>query len=181
MKKFLFLTAFFACLSISLPAKAQMAYDTPEGYWLIQTERAVVHINQCDDNAEKLCGWIYWLIEDGLKYDVNNPDKDKRSNPMCGLELIKGFKRHNEKFWIDGTIYKADDGDLYNATMQIIPPNRLEVRGYVGMPLFGKSQMWSRVDPADYERCEIPTEPAPVTKEDEQTLENTEYKKYYNE
>ena len=168
MKTLSILSAALCTLTLlSSVAYAQINQHTPDGYWLTQNGRAVIQINQCDKNPEKTCGWIYWLIEDGLKHDIHNPKEELRTRPMCGLELIKNFKQHNEKFWVDGTIYKADDGDTYKATMQIIPPNRLEVRGYVAVPLFGKSQMWSRVDPADYVPC-TPAPPEAATVEEEE-------------
>ena len=52
-----------------------------------------------------------------------------------------------------GTIYKADDGDTYHATLQMLPSGKLLVRGYVGMPLFGSSQTWARVDEKNYPAC----------------------------
>lgn len=154
MKTISIFSALLCALTLlSSGAYAQINAHTPDGYWLTKNERAVIHINQCDKDPQKTCGWVYWIIEDGLQYDEHNPKDELKTRPMCGLELIKNFKPHNEKFWVDGTIYKADDGDTYKATMQIIPPNRLEVRGFVAVPLFGKSQIWTRVDPADYTPC----------------------------
>ena len=58
-----------------------------------------------------------------------------------------------QKRGIDGNIYKADEGDLYNATLQLLPKGTMLVRGYVGMPLFGKSQIWRPVSASDYPKC----------------------------
>lgn len=154
MKNLFLASAIFCLVTLTaLSASAQMNNDKPNGYWLTKSQRGVIHIKPCDENTEALCGSLYWIIDGGLQYDVHNPNEELRSRPLCGLELVTDFKPHNEKFWTDGKIYKADDGDTYNASMQIIPPNRLEVRGYIGVPLFGKSQIWTRVDPLEYEKC----------------------------
>lgn len=129
---------------------------TPEGYWLTKNERSVIHIHKCSE-SEQLCGKIYWIIDGGMQFDEKNPKEDLQNRPLCGLEILTGFSQQDERFWTGGKIYKADDGDIYKSTLQIIPPNKLEVRGYIGMPLFGKSQTWDRVDATSYKKCEKPS------------------------
>jgi len=69
-------------------------------------------------------------------------DKDQ---PVLGLTLIKGMKRKGVKYE-DGTIMDPRDGNVYRALMEVSPDNkRLEVRGYLGVALFGRSQTWNRL------------------------------------
>ena len=69
-------------------------------------------------------------------------DKDQ---PVLGLTLIKGMKRKGVKYE-DGTIMDPRDGNVYRALMELSPDNkRLEVRGYLGVALFGRSQTWNRL------------------------------------
>jgi uncharacterized protein (DUF2147 family) len=45
-----------------------------------------------------------------------------------------------------GTILDPDTGKLYKASMSLDPEgSRLTVRGYIGLPIFGRSQNWTRV------------------------------------
>ncbi|MEN3376265.1 MAG: hypothetical protein V7604_1620 [Hyphomicrobiales bacterium] len=70
------------------------------------------------------------------------PDKDQ---PVLGLTLIKGMKRKGVKYE-DGTIMDPRDGNVYRALMEVSPDNKhLEVRGYLGVALFGRSQTWNRL------------------------------------
>ncbi len=150
LKSNAFLSISFLALSLfSAPAAAQNA-ASPEGLWLTENERSVIAVKPC---AEGLCGTVHWIIKDGMQFDEKNEDAAKRGQPMCGLKILWGFKQQDARNWIDGHIYKADDGDLYNATLQMLPKGNMLVRGYVGMPLFGKSQTWTPVSAGDYPPC----------------------------
>lgn len=85
---------------------------------------------------------------DGLagkpKTDTNNPDENLRSRPIVGLQLVGGFTFGGGNEWIDGTIYNPRDGETYQCVMTLQEDGTLEVHGYVGIPLFGKTQIWTR-------------------------------------
>lgn len=69
----------------------------------------------------------------------------KKNAPVLGLALIEGMKRKGLKYE-DGTILDPRDGTVYRALMELSPDGKqLEVRGYVGMALLGRSQMWKRL------------------------------------
>jgi uncharacterized protein (DUF2147 family) len=62
-----------------------------------------------------------------------------------GLTLIKGMRRNGDAYE-DGTIMDPRDGSVYRALMRLSPDGRkLEVRGYLGISLFGRSQVWNRL------------------------------------
>lgn len=151
-----FLSAFFAALFF-VGATSAVAQDSasPTGLWLTENGRSVVAVEPCRDPS-RLCGYIHWVIEGGMQYDSKNPDESLRNTPMCGLQIMGNFRQNDARNWVDGKIYKADEGDTYNANMQMLPNGKMIVRGYVGMPLFGKSQTWSRVNPADFPQCRAP-------------------------
>ena len=64
-----------------------------------------------------------------------------------GLPLIEAFAADGENRWSDGRIYNPEDGETYQATMRLTDANTLEVRGYVLLPLFGKTRTWTRYVP----------------------------------
>ena len=142
-----------ALIALLVTAPAYAA-DSVEGHWLTQNKRAVVQIEECESS---LCGYIYWIIEGGLQYDENNPNESMRTQPMCGLQILSGFEKEGEGEWEDGKIYKADDGDIYDADIEIQEDGTLRLRGYVGVPMFGKTQIWTRANKADYAACKAPS------------------------
>jgi uncharacterized protein (DUF2147 family) len=124
----------------------------PTGYWLTQNKRSVIEVKKC---GASLCGHIHWIIEGGMQTDSKNPNAAKRGTKMCGLQILSGFSQNanNAKVWEGGKIYKADEGEMYSATLSVKSASEMNVRGYVGVPLFGKSQNWTRVSAKDYKRC----------------------------
>jgi uncharacterized protein (DUF2147 family) len=86
------------------------------------------------------------------------PDPGEEPNPICrkcpgndqnqpllGLVLIDGMKRSGLEYE-GGTILDPDTGTLYKASMSLDPGGtQLTVRGYIGLPIFGRSQIWTRV------------------------------------
>jgi uncharacterized protein (DUF2147 family) len=68
----------------------------------------------------------------------------QRGKPLLGLVFIDGMRRSGLKY-DGGTILDPETGTSYSANMKLRPDgNTLTVHGYIGIPLFGKSQTWKR-------------------------------------
>jgi len=129
--------------AIALPAAASADVS---GFWLTESKNAIVEITPCGDSV---CGNVAWLAEpnfdDGTpKFDGNNPDPALQTRPVCGLAMIGDFSKDSGGEWTDGFIYDPEGGDLYKSKMRVTEEGNLYVRGYVGIPLLGKSQIWTR-------------------------------------
>ena len=67
-------------------------------------------------------------------------DKDK---PILGLVVIKKLSKNNEVF-NGGTITDPKNGKQYRCKISLDGKNKISVRGYIGISLFGRSQTWIR-------------------------------------
>jgi uncharacterized protein (DUF2147 family) len=117
------------------------------GVWLHQNKRIQLEITPC---GESWCGkliWFRWPNDaQGLPLvDLKNPDPALRNRPLLGLTVLAGIRRTGERTWEDAKIYDPDDGANYNASMSIQDDGTLRVRAYVLLPIFGETEIWTRV------------------------------------
>jgi uncharacterized protein (DUF2147 family) len=119
------------------------------GTWLTADGKAHVEIYQC---GEVYCGKIVWLsepLENGQpKRDKENPEAALRDRPIVGLVLMSGFSYEGDGTWSGGKVYDPESGDEYQGKLTLKDPTTLDLRGYVLLPLFGRTETWTRV-PAD--------------------------------
>ncbi len=76
--------------------------------------------------------------------DVHNPDPMLRNRPLIGLELFEGFRYEGDGEWSGGTIYDPNNGKTYSCKLKLIGPDTLNVRGFIGISLIGRSETWKR-------------------------------------
>jgi uncharacterized protein (DUF2147 family) len=135
---------------------------TAAGFWVTQDHGGVVSIVPC---GASLCGEIVGMRTDhppnALVTDIHNPDPAKRNDPICGLALMGGLKAAKTAGkWVDGWVYDPESGNTYKAEMQLNGPNVLKLRGYVGISLFGRTEVWSRETGESKNRCTAPGQKA---------------------
>jgi len=100
-------------------------------------------------HGDKFFGKLDWIKfpndENGKpKTDKNNPDPALRSRPDLGLELLKDFTFDGDNVYSGGTVYDPKNGKTYSCKMTL-EGNTLKIRGYIGISLFGRSEIWTRV------------------------------------
>lgn len=137
--------------------------DAILGFWFADAGKSKIEIYKCE---QKYCGRIAWLEEPNypaddekgmagkVKIDRENPDKTLNTRLIVGLNLVKGFifdrsieydeEDRDAPMWVGGTVYDPRNGKTYSSTMTLISAKELEVRGYVLIPLFGRTVTWKR-------------------------------------
>lgn len=146
-----------AALSLAVLLLASVRSDaavTPLGRWYAEGGAAQVEIAPC---GEALCGRVVWLRspfdERGcLLTDRHNGDPQFHGRRVLGLEILRGLRRATDDSWDDGTIYDPGSGRLYRCAATLDGPNRLLLRGYLGIHLLGRTTTWLRVG-AESEIC----------------------------
>lgn len=150
-----------AALTIGFSQVVQAA-DYPPQFWKNDEEGWAVEARECD---HALCAFlvVYRLTHQHLPgyvpRDMKNPDPTHHKTPLCGLQLMGGFKSSARKDgeWDSGWIYDPDSGHTYSGTIRQIDADTVKLRGYLGIPLFGRTMILHRV--ADVQmRCGVPSE-----------------------
>jgi uncharacterized protein (DUF2147 family) len=142
MKLLLLLSILLSAAPVSTPPSA----DAIVGIWANGSGKGHIRIFK---TGGKYNGKIVWLQEpngkDGKpKIDRHNPNPAKRTQPVMGMVMLRGFA-FDEGEWTGGHIYNPQDGKEYKAHIKMNNTNEITVRGYVGISLIGKSDTWKRV------------------------------------
>lgn len=100
--------------------------------------------------GDKYIGRLVWLKdpydEEGKpKKDSKNPIVTLRARPLLGTEILKDFVYLGHGVWDRGFIYDPKTGRTYSSKITMINNNKLSIRGYVGISLLGRTEIWQRV------------------------------------
>jgi uncharacterized protein (DUF2147 family) len=93
----------------------------------------------------KYYGKIIWGTGRESK-DVKNPDEKLRNRELVGIKMLNNFVFDGNNTWSDGTIYDPNDGKTYSCKLTLTSANKLDVRGYVGISLFGRTETWTKIN-----------------------------------
>jgi uncharacterized protein (DUF2147 family) len=138
---------------------AMGAETSPAGLW-----------KTFDDRTHKARGTVRIYEENGIFFgkieSSFNPEEvtehcgkcagDRKDAPIIGLEFLRGMTRHGAEY-NGGDILDPESGYIYRCRFALSSDGeKLFVRGYLGLSLFGRTQTWIRMD-------ENHEAPAPVT------------------
>jgi uncharacterized protein (DUF2147 family) len=131
------------------------------GVWYNASGRGAVEIRPCGASgrdADRLCGFIVWLKDPNNKRgepltDGRNSDAGKRHRPICGLPVLGQLRPMSDGSWDQGWVYDPEQGQAFDAAIQLNSTDRLVLTGYKGVKFFSKSFLWKRA-PADLPRCD---------------------------
>ena len=147
MKKVLFAASL---LGLAAFAQAQM---TPLGAWhSIDDEtkkpKAVIRISANASGA--LSGIVEKSLDPkpGAEPNCDKCTDDRKGKPKVGMEIIRGGKKVDGKdVWEQGKILDPENGTDYSLRLTPVDGGKkLEVRGYVGTPMLGRTQTWVRAE-----------------------------------
>lgn len=75
--------------------------------------------------------------------DNKNPNASFRNREVLGIELLTNFSWNNGTY-TNGEIYDPESGKTYDCKINL-EGNRLKVRGYIGISLFGRTEYFERI------------------------------------
>jgi uncharacterized protein (DUF2147 family) len=140
---------FLLFLFAALPATAA---PSPVGRWLTTNRQAVIEITPC---GADFCGQIVGII---VRHAGDPMPLDWLGRPQCGFVMIRTRRQTgtaDAPRWA-GTVQDPRDGNTYDANLSVGKDGQLRLRGYVGLPLFGETQRWTRFYGRTFADCRLP-------------------------
>jgi len=126
-----------------------MASSGVYGDWAVPS-KSIVRIYKCGNYA---CAKIVKLADTvPVRKDVRNPDASQHNRSLCGLNIGSNFTEVDSSHLKDGHLYDPKSGHTYSGTISSVG-NDLHLRGYIGFPIFGRSEIWHRVPATDESQC----------------------------
>jgi uncharacterized protein (DUF2147 family) len=144
---FSLLAVFLLAFSPYLSPQTSAEGDKLVGVWEPSHGKAKIKVTKI---GEKYYGKIVWLKEPNdekgnAKVDKNNPDESLRSTPLMGYRILKDFVYKGNNTWEDGTIYDPENGSTYSCVIKLKDDNTMDVRGYIGVSMIGRTDTWKRL------------------------------------
>ena len=140
-------------IAAATPLRA--ASDDILGTWFNQDKDARIEIFKCGNDY---CGKIVWLKEptypagstEGTpgtaKIDYKNPDPARRKVSLMDLQIVQGLQSSGDNLWKNGKIYDPDSGKTYSAKATLAAYDQLDLRGFIGFSLLGRTEKWTRAN-----------------------------------
>ncbi|HJV19420.1 MAG TPA: DUF2147 domain-containing protein [Sediminibacterium sp.] len=121
--------------------------DAIIGLWKPAAGNGVIQIYK---QGSQYYGKLVWLKEPNdpatgkPKTDTKNSDNKLKSRPLLGMVNLRHLKYAKENNWNDGKVYDPKSGNDYSCKITMIDENTIEVRGFMGISLLGKTDTWNR-------------------------------------
>ena len=140
MKKSILFGLFFMLTSL-------MYAQSPIGTWKTiddETKQAKSYVEIFEKDG-KLYGKVTKILTKGKENAVCSDCSGALKNkPILGMQILSGMKKDGKE-WNGGKILDPNSGKEYKAKMSLNGSDKLDVRGYIGISLVGRTQTWQRV------------------------------------
>ncbi|HET9819246.1 MAG TPA: DUF2147 domain-containing protein [Rhodanobacteraceae bacterium] len=141
--------------SLLLATAAYAATDTPVGTWT-QVDDATGKPKSIIEITEQPDGTLQGMVKQVLFSDqgphpiCDKCEGERHNQPVEGMTIMWGVKKDGDNEWSGGQILDPGKGKTYRVKLTLKDDGqKLDVRGYIGMPMLGRTQTWIRKTDAD--------------------------------
>lgn len=133
-------------LTFALLLFGVMTFAQIEGKWktIDDETKQAKSIVEIYKRGEQYYGKISQLLIKPANPNCTECKDDRKNKPIVGMEIIRGLKKDGNEF-TDGTITDPKTGKTYKCTIKR-EGDKLNVRGYLGFSLIGRTQTWQKVN-----------------------------------
>jgi uncharacterized protein (DUF2147 family) len=134
------LRVFVSMLSLLMTPSifAQSSGGSIAGDWLTADNEGTVRVYE--ENGK----YFGQLIQGRNRKDTKNPNPALRDRDVAGTVIMTGFVYDGKGEWKRGKVYSPDNGKTYSGTLKLENLQTMLLRGYVGVPLLGRTERWTR-------------------------------------
>ena len=139
-----------ALFATAVPALAQSPAMSADGYFVTMDDnsgepRGLVELRtNADGELEGFLRGTFVAGEDMSRTCITCKD-ELLDQPLYGLRIVYGLEPKSERKWKSGRVVDPESGDTYKAKVEYSDDfEEVELRGYIGTPLLGRSQVWRR-------------------------------------
>ncbi|HOW48967.1 MAG TPA: DUF2147 domain-containing protein [Rubrivivax sp.] len=137
--------------ALALAAGVAAAQSTPAGLWktiddATKAEKSLVRIT---DAGGVYTGKIEKILTNKTDAKCTLCTDERKDQPVQGMTIVRNVKAAagDDNLWDGGEILDPNDGKTYKVRMKLADGGKkLDVRGYIGAPLLGRTQTWIRVE-----------------------------------
>jgi uncharacterized protein (DUF2147 family) len=130
-----------AAMTAAHAGGAGTAANAIVGNWLTEPRNGIIQISVLPD------GSFQGRVIGGSnphRLDQRNPQPALRKLELLGEVIMRGMRYEGEARWSGGTIYDPSSGRTYSCRLELQDGGQLKVRGFLGVALLGRSQLWTR-------------------------------------
>ncbi len=140
-----------ASLLLCAATGTALAQATPTGLWKTiddetKAEKSLVRIT---DGGGVLTGKVEKILTDKADAKCVECTDERKDKPVLGMTILRGIKPDaaEKGTWVGGDILDPNNGKIYKVLLKLVDGGKkLDVRGYIGMPMLGRTQTWHRVE-----------------------------------
>jgi uncharacterized protein (DUF2147 family) len=116
------------------------------GLWKVPDEHdgIVKSIVEIYEEDSKYYGRVAQVLDSSRHTHCEKCVGDLKDKPLTGMRILDDLTKTSNG-GIDGTVLNPGSGKVYSCYIELESPDKLKLRGYIGMPAFGKTLYWTRL------------------------------------
>jgi uncharacterized protein (DUF2147 family) len=139
----------FTCF-ISASVSAQSA-DPAIGVWKTIDDKtnqpaSLIKIEQVNGNLEGVIIKTFPQPNETPLVNCNLCKDELKDKPIIGLKIMTGLKQEKPGYWAGGKILDPENGEYYRVRLSTEDGKKMDVRGYIGVPILGRTQVWYKAE-----------------------------------
>ncbi len=128
-------------LLVSLVTEAQVT-----GLWKVTDEKdgvvkSIVEIFEAD---QKYHARVHEVLPTSKRTHCENCEGELKDKPLTGMTIIHDLIK-GDHGGTDGRVLNPATGKIYSCYIELVEPDKMKLRGYLGLPTFGKTMYWYRM------------------------------------